>query len=696
MSEICTQCGLPLSTGSLGGKRKPLHQHFCCYGCKLTYQITQEQGEQGKAQGILIRLGLGIFFAMNVMLFSLPTYAPFFFDFESDATFLLLLRVVLIVFSAPVLLLLGLPILLNSLKEIARIYFSLDTLIALGTFAAYGLSIYNTVNQADNVYFDTATMLLVLVTTGRYLEARAKAKTAEKLSALAHGTPGMSVIAEGSVEREIETANIRVDDVVKIVPGQMFPVDGVVTAGSGGVNESSLTGESDIVFKDAGDRVFSGTISVDGSFHVRATRVESESTLARIAKMLEEARRLKAPIERLANRVASIFVPAVISLAAVVFGIWSWQQNFGTGLLNALSVLVVSCPCALGIATPLAIWIAFNRAARRGILLANGEVLERLTKVREIFFDKTGTLTTGNLRFNQIMLNPKANLTESELAGHLTSLAAYSSHPVTKGILSARLHSNCQRQKVYDFKTHPGLGIEGRVGSPDSPVDFLGSRRFMLRVGQEIDSDFEALVSPSQQRGDKLVFWGRQKCVVAVISFVEHLRPEAPVAAEQLRKLGLRVHVLTGDSECAAQTIQQEFKEVDFYAELLPEDKVRIVTEGGNYRGCTTAMVGDGINDAAALAAADAGIAMGTGTDLAREAASVNILSSDLTTIPWLISYARRVRKRIIGNLFWAFVYNLAAIALAALGWLNPLFAALAMIFSSLFVIWNSQRPKKE
>ncbi|MFQ5753109.1 MAG: heavy metal translocating P-type ATPase, partial [bacterium] len=439
--DVCTQCGLPLTKKIFRGKKKRARGHFCCYGCYLTFQITREKGEQGKAQGVLIRLGLGIFFAMNVMLFSLPTYSSFFYSLESngvnETNFLFFLRIGLIAFSTPVLALLGFPILLNSIKEISHVSFSVDTLIALGTFAAYSLSIYNTFTLKEHVYFDTATMLLVLVTLGRYLEARAKVKTADSLNRLIGRTPLKAQLICGDTEKEIDTEKIQVGDKIKILPGQMFPVDGKVLKGTGGVDESSLTGEHQPVYKKVEDKVVSGSISVDGTFVIATEKVQAESTLARIAKLLEEAKNSRAPIERTANQIAAIFIPLVISIAIVACIFWSLRTNLENGLLTSLSVLVVSCPCALGIATPIAIWLAFNQTLQKGILLRNGETLECLSRLKKIFFDKTGTLTSGNLMFKQLVMHPAIKKSRSDLEQKIVSLAAHSSHPIAACILNA-------------------------------------------------------------------------------------------------------------------------------------------------------------------------------------------------------------------------------------------------------------------
>ncbi|MBI2457732.1 MAG: HAD-IC family P-type ATPase, partial [candidate division NC10 bacterium] len=387
----CAQCGLPLAGRGIRATVESRERGFCCVGCSLVLQITRQHGEAGTAHALLIRLGLSAFFAMNAMMFSLPAYFPFFYPSAADpgeAGFLLILRVLSLLFTLPVFFLLGLPILAQSARQIRRTPCTVDALIALGAFAAFGLSVYSTVRNTPHVYLDTAAMLLVLVALGRYLEASAKVKMSEGLRTLLDQVPPKAIVLRDGRPQEVPTADLRPGDRVRMLPGGIFPMDGVVVEGQGQVDESSLTGESRPVFKEAGHRVAAGTRNLDGSLLVEAERVAAQSTAARIARLLEEARKARGLSERLADRVAALFLPGVLSLAVGVFLFWLVQSGLESALLAMLSVLVVSCPCAFGIATPAATWTALGRAARRGILVKNGASLEILGSLRRVFFDK--------------------------------------------------------------------------------------------------------------------------------------------------------------------------------------------------------------------------------------------------------------------------------------------------------------------
>ncbi len=676
--ECCAQCGLPLARRVFRARHQQQEAGFCCYGCYLVLQLTSQQGEEGKAQTIQIRLGLGIFFAMNVMVFNLPTYFPLVYPAaDAERGFLALLGTLSMVFALPVLLLLGLPILWQSARQFRRGVFEVDALIALGTFAAYGLSVHHALLGGAHFYFDTAAMLLVLVTLGRYWEATAKLKAGRALESLLAQLPDRVTAIRQGQELELPTAELKPQDRVRVLPGQAFPADGVVEEGEGGADESSLTGEAGPVYKEPGSRCSSGSFSLDGVFVVRVERPPDQSAAARIARLLAEAQQARAPVQLLADRIAAAFVPAVIALALGVLAYWSAEQGFEQGLLVSLSVLVISCPCALGIATPMAMWVGLGRAARRGVLVRSGEAMELLARVGQVCFDKTGTLSTGQLQYLR-----SVGAGEEEL-GWICRLASQSPHPIGSGLRRAVVPADLP---LEGFRLHPGLGVEGQVGGR---VLWVGNRRLMQRAGMAAVEEWDH----HQAEGEVMALAAWEGRVRAALFFREQLRPEAAAVVQALRAQGAAVQVLTGDSKALPQNLQALFPGVLFRTGLLPEDKVEAVSQARR-RG-VVAMVGDGINDAPALAAADVGIAVGTGADLTREAAAVNILGCELDRIPWLLAYARRVRRVVWGNLFWAFFYNLLAVGLAVSGRLNPLVAALAMVLSSLFVIGNSRRLRK-
>ncbi len=666
---------------------------FCCYGCVLAAQVTRERGESGVASAVMVRLGLAVFFAMNAMMLSLPTYAPHVYGDEAlpaDGALFQVLRILAMVFAAPVLALLGWPILAGAVRGMRGGLPNTDALIILGVIAAYALSVANTVSGRGDVYFDTAAMLLVLVTVGRYLEARVKADASAVIRARLSAAPAAAARlrateagASGPVDL-IPPEQLAPGDLVRVGPGEAFPTDGTVVHGEGGVDEAMLTGESRPVPKAPDSAVASGTCSIDGLFAVRVTAPAAQSAAARIALLLDQARRERAPAERLADRVAAILTPIVIVIALSAGAFWTVTRGLDHGILVALAVLVVACPCGLGIATPVAVWTGLAAAARRGVIARTAPALERAAAIGEVWFDKTGTLTERVPRLLSAEPAPASGLSPAGLLAHAAALEAGLLHPLARATLSAwrgtQHDSAAEPAPVTDLRTLPGRGIRGSVGG--EPMT-LGSWRFACEeltlengAGAENDATTVLLWRPGQLLG--------------TLRFAEAARKDARAAIAALRHLGLRIGLLSGDRSAAA-LVPHLVRREDAVLGLLPEEKVaHLKAHGGG-----VAMVGDGVNDAPALAAADLGIAVGSATDLARMSADVVIIGDDLTRIAWLFAYSRRVVRIIRQNLFWVFAYNAAAVALAAAGMLNPLFASLAMIGSSLLVVANARRLRE-
>ncbi len=689
LDACCAQCGLPLVGRGVRATVEGRERGFCCYGCALVLQITRQSGEAGSAHALLIRLGLSAFFAMNAMMLSLPAYFPFFYPTAADPSesgFLLILRVLSLLLSLPVFILLGLPILVQSVRQVAC---TVDALISLGAFASLGLSIYNTFRNSPHVYADTAAMLLVLVAVGRYLEASAKLKTAEGLRTLLDQVPPKAIRLRAGLAEEVLTGDLRPGDLIRVIPGNVFPVDGRVIQGEGSVDESSLTGESRRVFKESGSRVAAGTNNLDGCLVVEAECVAAESTAARIARHLEDARKSQGPAERLADRLAAAFLPMVLLLALGVFAFWFSRSGTEAALMAALSVLVVSCPCAFGIATPAATWTALGRAARRGVLVKCAATMEVLGSLQRVFFDKTGTLTTGTPSYAGCFVQPECPLPEAELLHRVAVLQSRIPHPLAQSLLAA-VGEPKGDQLLTEFRYHPGLGVEGTVGGAE-PHLYVGSLRLMERANLCLVPELEEATKATASRGATAVLVGWDGTVRAVLFFQESIRREASEVLTSLQSMEIQVGILTGDRKISSSTRAELPAWLEVKVGLLPEDKVRIL-QTARASGESVAMVGDGINDAPALAAADVGIALGTGADLTREAADVNVLDPDLGKILWIVEYARKVRRTIQRNLFWAFAYNGVAIVFAAAGRLNPLVAAAAMIASSLFILWNTRR----
>jgi Cu2+-exporting ATPase len=697
----CAHCGLPLGRWPVAGRVAAVPVRVCCYGCLLALQVTRATGEQGVATAVLVRLGLAIFFAINVMMVSMPTYVPYVYGAEAaptDGALFQVLRVLALAFSAPVLLLLGGPILASAARSLRGGAANADGLIILGALAAYALSVVNTFAGRPAVYFDTAAMLLVLVTLGRYLEASAKAEAGSAIRARWLPAPAVATrLGADDVVEQVVPGELVPGDRIRVAPGEAFPTDGVVVDGTGGVDEAALTGESRPIVKRPGDEVASGTCSVDGLFVVRVSAAAVDSAAARVAALVDGARRERAPIERVADRVARVLVPTVVALAIAAAGFWWQRDSFDRGLMVGLAVLVVACPCALGLATPVALWTGLVEAARRGVVVRSAPALEAAARIDHVLFDKTGTLTGRMPVLRGIDVVAGAGLSERELLARVATLERGLRDPLARAIeaaaatgLDGELH---HAPPARDVRVVPGSGVRGRVGGVEYAV---GSRRFAV---EEVDGGDSVL--PHVAPGERLVFIVAARRVLGILRFGEEARPDAGAAVAALARLGVGVEVVSGDSQADA-IVPALVPEGAATLGLRPDEKlahiraVRIGGDPGRAPAATgrrhVAMVGDGVNDAPALAASDLGIAVATATDLARISADVAIVSDDLERVPWLLAHARRVLRVVRQNLAWAFAYNAGAVALAAAGALNPLVAALAMLGSSVAVVANARR----
>jgi len=663
-ADRCAQCGFPIRAGAW---------RFCCYGCALIHRIRGADGEASLPASVMARLALAVFLSMNVMMLSMVLYAgdplaggptqpdPF------AAGMTGLFRHVLLLLSLPVMLLLGWPIAEGAWRRARSRGAGVDALIVLGALAAFGLSAFATLSGRGAVYYETACMTLVLVTLGRYLEARARTNAAARMGALLSGGPETACILRDGVPVDAPVGEVRRGDLVRIAPGGRIGADGVVVDGEGFVDESSVTGEPVPRRIAPGDPVLSGTISVDGALLVRATAVGADRTSARIARLIDAARASRAPIERLADRVSAVFTPAACAVAVGTAAYWGARLDAGAGIERGLSVLLIACPCALGLATPLAVWEAIGTAARRGIVLRGGEVIERLAAVRSIYFDKTGTLTEREPRMARV--RAEGGFTEDEVLAVAAALEARSRHPLALAVVRAARDRGLPLGEARRVRVVPGSGVEGEVllegGAP---------RR--VSVGGP---------------GVAVVVDGRP---AGRLEFEESLRPGAPAALDALRKRGIDVAILTGDRSASASDLALRLG-VPARTGLLPDGKSRAIADSERRFG-PAGMVGEGLNDAPALARAGVSFALGCGDDLAQEAADVRLLRDDLGQIPWLVDRARSAMRVIRLNLFWAFAYNLVLVPLAIAGRLQPLMAALAMIASSLFVVGNSARLRRE
>ncbi len=566
---------------------------------------------------------------------------------------------------------------------------NMDLLVALGTTAAYGLSVYHLLQPAPHhgarpLYFEAAAVVIALILLGKWLEARAKRQTTEAIRALQALRPARARVRRDGVEREVAISDVRVDDVVVVRPGERFPVDGEVLEGLTHADESLITGESLLVAKQAGDRVTGGAVNGEGLVAVRTRAVGAESALARIVRLVEDAQAAKAPIQRLVDKVSAVFVPVVIALALVALLGWGLiGGDWNAAVLNAVAVLVIACPCALGLATPTAVMAGTGVAARAGILIKDAEALEHAHRVHTVAFDKTGTLTEGRPALEAAIA---VDGDDAGLIALAAALQAGSEHPLAKAVLAA--HGDAPRPVASDMRAVPGRGLRGTV---EDRAVLLGSARMLEDAGIDIG----ALVARANALAADgcTVSWLAEApagggALLGLLAFRDRPRAGAAEAIARLRARDLRTAMISGDNAGAAQAVATALGIDDVRANVLPEQKadaVRALAADG-----PVAMVGDGINDAPALAAADVGIAMGSGTDVAMHAAGITLMRPDPRLVADALDISRRTVRKIRQNLFWAFVYNIVGIPLAAFGLLDPVVAGAAMAFSSVSVVANT------
>ena len=583
---------------------------------------------------------------------------------------------------------------------------NMDTLVALGATAAFVYSTYALFAMTDaqvkgdmegvmaymmEFYFESAAMILTLITVGKMLEARSKGKTTDALKSLMKLTPKTATVVRSGAESEVSIDQVRKDDIFVVRPGENIPVDGVVLEGSSAVNEAALTGESIPVDKAPGDGVSAATINQSGFLKCRATRVGEDTTLSQIIRMVSDAAATKAPIAKVADKVSGIFVPAVITIAAVTILVWLLLgQTLGFALARGISVLVISCPCALGLATPVAIMVGSGMGAKNGILFKTAASLETAGKVRVVVLDKTGTITEGEPRVTDIL--PAGDVEEEALLRFAQALEKKSEHPLAKAVLKAAEARGPDAGPVTDFQALPGNGLTGQL---DGDTLAGGSQRFLETLAPIPDSAVtqgEALA----EEGKTPLYFSRNGRFLGIIAVADTIKADSPQAVKELRDMGIRVVMLTGDNQRTADAIGRQAGVDEVVAGVLPEGKENVIRS--LKRQGRVAMVGDGINDAPALTRADLGIAIGAGADVAIDAADVVLMKSRLSDVPAAIRLSRATLRNIHENLFWAFFYNTIGIPLAAgvfipLGLtLNPMFGAAAMSLSSFCVVSNALR----
>ena len=559
---------------------------------------------------------------------------------------------------------------------------NMDVLVALGTSMAWGFSAAVTLfGLEQHVYFEGGAAVITLVLLGKLLEARAKARTSEAIEALIRLQPKTARVERDGQWLEMPVEALMPGDIFLVRPGESVPVDGEVVDGESSVNEAMLTGESMPVGKRGGDKVFAATANGQGAMRCRATGVGEHTLLAGIIRMVGEAQGSKAPVQRLADRISAIFVPVVCTIALLTFAGWWWYSGlFAEALVNAVAVLVIACPCALGLATPTAIMVGTGQGAQAGILVKNAEALERAEKITVLALDKTGTLTRGMPQLTDIV--PRA-MTADETWELAAALEQNSEHPLARAVVAGR-DGAVNLKKVDNFLASPGRGIEGEIEG----------RRLRLGSPLWLVVADDVVVGELQRAGKTVVVLADDEKILALLAIADALRPTSREAVTRLRERGIRVVMLTGDNPVTAAAIAEEAGIAEFRAGILPGDKAAVVAEL-KAAGGLVAMVGDGINDAPALAAADVSFAIGAGSDAAIEAADLTLIRNDLLGVVDAIDLSAATLGKIRQNLFFAFIYNVLGIPLAALGWLNPVVAGAAMAMSSVSVVSNSLLLKR-
>jgi Cu+-exporting ATPase len=576
---------------------------------------------------------------------------------------------------------------------------NMDLLVSIGTLAAYCLSLYLwlVAGHDAHLYFEAAAVVVALVLLGRWLEARAKRQTSEAIRLLGQLRPATARVLRDGVEQQVAIDEVLLGERVVALPGERIAVDGLICEGATSIDESMLTGESLPVDRHPGDRVATGALNTTGRILIETTAVGGDTMLAKIIRLVEDAQAAKAPIQRLVDRIAAVFVPVVLAIAAITVAGWLIAgAPLEVAVINAVSVLVIACPCALGLATPTAIIAGTGVAAKNGILIKDVEALEVARSIDVVAFDKTGTLTEGRPRVAAV--SGGAERSEGELLALAAAISAGSTHPLAEAVLAAAAERGLTMPPASAHKVVAGRGAQARVRLDGGDVDLLlGSRAWLGELGADI-APFAARADEHERAG-RTVSWlarrdGERVAVLGLVAFADTPRPGARAAIEHLRRLGIDTTMISGDNEGAAAAIARSLGLARFEANVLPQDKsARVVRlKAGGKR---VAMVGDGINDAPALAAADLGIAMGTGTDIAMHAAGVTLMRPDPRLVAAAIELSRATVRKIRQNLFWAFVYNMVGIPLAALGFLSPVFAGAAMAMSSVSVVGNALLLKR-
>lgn len=605
---------------------------------------------------------------------------------------------IMLILALPVLLLFGNSFYINAWKQLKIGRSNMDTLVALSTSIAFSFSVFNTFypefwtsrGLEAHVYYEAATVIIAFVLLGKLLEERAKGNTSSAIRKLMGLQPKTASVIRDGKEETLLISQLQVNDLVSVHPGEKIPVDGTVSEGSSFVDESMITGEPVAAEKNVGDMVLAGTINQKGAFVMKTSKVGKETLLANIIRMVQEAQGSKAPVQKIVDRITGIFVPVVLGLSVITFIVWmlfGGINMFSYALLSAVSVLVIACPCALGLATPTALMVGIGKGASNHILIKDALALEQMRKVNTVVLDKTGTLTEGHPTVSQWFWE---NGEEPQAKGILLAAELKSEHPLADAIVNELQSQGITPTALSSFESITGKGIKVVY---QGETYWAGNQRLLNDFGAVVSVYLKGMIEKSQSEGKSIVFFGQNKSLLSVISISDKVKPSSKEAIKMLRNLGIRVCMLTGDGEATASSVASELGIGHYKAEALPSDKQDFVKELQN-EGSVVAMVGDGINDSQALARADVSIAMGKGTDIAMDVAMITLMTSDLQLLSKAFKLSRQTVKLIHQNLFWAFIYNLIGIPIAA-GLLfplnglllNPMIASAAMAFSSVSVM---------
>ena len=612
-----------------------------------------------------------------------------------------------LVLSVPVLFILGRSFFINAWKQARHLKANMDTLVALSTGIAFLFSLFNTVfpefwlahGIQPHVYYEAATVIITFISLGKLLEEKAKSNTSSAIKKLMGLQPKtLSAVINGQ-EREIPVSEVHKGFHIVVHPGEKIPVDGTVISGRSNVDESMITGEPVPAEKVIGDKVFAGTVNQKGSFQFEAEKVGSETLLAQIIRMVQEAQGSKAPVQRLVDRIAGVFVPVVMSISVITFIAWmliGGENAFSHALLTSIAVLVIACPCALGLATPTAIMVGVGKGAENNILIKDAEALELGHKVDAIVLDKTGTITEGKPTVTDVVWSKYAD--QKVDSGILLALESRSEHPLAEAVVSHLRSEDVSPASLHDFSSITGKGVHAK--DENDKIFFVGNAVLLAERGIAHSDELFSKVSFWQEQAKTVVFFANQEKILAIIAIADTLKPSSKAALQKLQNMGVEVHMLTGDNYYTARAVAGQVGIKSFKAEVLPSDKADFIKDLQE-QGRIVAMVGDGINDSQALAQSDVSIAMGHGSDIAMDVAKMTLITSDLEVVPKAFKLSTRTVQGIKQNLFWAFIYNLIGIPIAAgvlfpiNGFLlDPMIAGAAMAFSSVSVVANSLRLK--